>query len=144
MKAYEIAKAFADIFAGAQVVTGAVYLIEQSGGQFALPALIFEATVKPMNDKGSALTYTLTIWIEGTADRAADSDPDPALAQAARVELVRDVVNGTQKNDLLDALNAGGAYGFDFRNWSALESDPGIEASHFRTPIAIAGIALVL
>lgn len=145
MKAYEIARGFADVFgADDPLANGAIYVIEQSGEPFALPAVIFAVTVKAMNDRGSALAYVLTVWVESSADRQAESDPDPALVHAANVEAVRQKLNGTGKNGLLASLNDQGVYGFDFRNWSAVESDPGLEAHHFRTPVSIAGVALAL
>jgi len=145
MKAYEIAKAFADICAADSVIDPAYFAIEQSGETFALPALIFAVTTKAMNDSGKALSYVLTAVVESRADKAQPSDPDPALDHADRVEAVRQKLHGTGKANFLQQLNSGGfPYGFDFRNWSAVESNPEIEAHRFRTPLSIAGVALIV
>ena len=43
---------------------------------------------------------------------------------------------------ILTALATAG--GYDWRGWSATESDPGLETHHFRTPVAASGTVLVV
>ena len=143
MKAHEIAKAFADIFAADEVIDG-YFAVEQSGETLTRPALIFECTTRALTDTGKALTYVLTIIAESNAEKAQASDPDPADAHSANVEAVRQKLHGTGKANLLQQLNFAAPYGIDFRNWSAIESDPALESHHFRTPLSIAGVTLVL
>ncbi len=143
MKAFEIAESFRVLFAAAPTFTGVLCRNEQSGEKgLGCPALIFSVTDKALNSSGSALSYTLTIWVESVADRAAESDPTPQSLHAARVDAVRALLLGTGRSGLLTALNAVGA--FDFRGWDAAESDPGIEDRYFRTPVSVTGTVLVL
>lgn len=146
MKAREIAEAFRAQFAADIAFSAASPAIacrcEQTGDDATLPRVDFEASTKAMNGTGSALSFTLLAVIESTASRAVSTDPDPAIAHAARVELVRAKLLTTGKAALLAALNL--PLVLDFRGWNASESDPAIEGDHFKTPIAISGTVLIL
>jgi len=142
MKAYEIADTFRAAFAGDATFTGKTVAVAQTGIRPTRPSITFECTSLPMNASGSALNYTLHAWVESNADKAVPTDPDPGIAHGALVDAVRAKLVGTGKSTLLDALNALAV--FDFRGWSASQSEPAISDLHFRTPISIAGTLLVL
>ena len=142
MKAYDIAAAFAAQFTADAAFTGTLNAVDQSGEDFTRPAQIFECVTTPMTDSGKALSFTLIVGVESSADKLAPADPDPALAHAARVEAVRAKLFGAGKAALLTELNAPAV--FTFRGWSATPSDPAVAGTHFRTPVALAGVCLLL
>lgn len=142
MKAYAIADTFRGAFAADGAFAGKAILNEQSAPDKVTPAVIFACTTKGLNGSGSALTYTLTAWVESPSEKRLPTDPDPATSHATLVELVRAKLLGTGRVALKVTVNNAGA--FDFRGWSAAESDPGMEGHAFRTPVAISGTLLVL
>ena len=102
-----------------------------------LPCLIFRVDDKPLNSDGTALTFTLSVWAETSADGTT-----PRESHAALVALARTKLHGTGKAALLAALNA--AEEFDWRGWNAADDAPGLQAHHYRTSICATGAVLVL
>lgn len=142
MKALEISAAIRAQFEADGDFSGVTMFDDVGSGAMVRPCLIFDVHTKSLNGIGSALAWTLTVWIESIAEKKAESDPDPITAYKALTALVHAKLFGTGKSALLSALNTAGI--FAWRGWSASESDPGIEAHHFRTPLAAAGTVLVL
>lgn len=142
MKALELTEALRAAFAADSAFAGVACHNDLTADTIARPALVFAMQTKAINDAGTALTFALTIWVETAAEKRASTDPDPGLVHRELTELVREKLHGTGKAALLAALNLAAA--FDWRGWSATESDPGIETHHFRTPIPAAGVVVVL
>lgn len=106
-------------------------------GDIARPCLIFKVESIPQNATGTALEFTLHIWVESSADIA-----DAATAHKTLIAAVRAKLHGTGKAALLAAVNASGD--FDFHGWSSAPEAPGIEGNHFRSSVVAVGSVDVL
>lgn len=140
MYAFQIAEAFRGAFNADPAFTGVTCHNLQSGDNYQTPILGFECKTKALNSTGSAFTYTLHVWVESNASRRLPTDPEPGGVHGTRVDAVRAKLLGAGKAALLEALQGGI---FDFRNWSASESDMETHLSAFRTPVTITGTCLV-
>jgi len=88
------------------------------------------------------MEFGLFVWAESPAEKREASDPEPETAHIALVEKVRAKLHGTGKAALLTALNSAG--GFTWKGWvAATPNQPGIEMSHFRTPVCAEGIVFI-
>lgn len=137
MKALEISESFRAQFDADSDFDGVTCLNDVSDATITLPALIFKADDKPLNGIGTALEYTLGVWVESSADGTG-----ARAAHDALLDLVRDKLHGTGKAALLSALGTAGA--FTWHGWNAADDAVGIEASHFRSSLVITGTALVV
>ena len=147
MYAYAIAQAFTSAFQADPAFAGYCLQNGQTGDlKTRTPgAVVFECKIQPLTAGVTSFTFALTVTVESTDDRPVTSDPasapDPAIAHAALVDLVRAKLLGSGRTALLAALNAPAV--FDFRGWSPAESDQAVQQGHLKTPLMLNGIALV-
>ena len=130
MKELEISERFRALFAADGAFTGVACNNDLTSQTVAIPSLVFVVTTKPMTASGSALDFTLTVWVESRAEHR------------NLVDAVREKLLTTGKSALLSALNTAG--GFDWRGWCAHDGDESVNGHQFRTPVSIQGIVLVL
>lgn len=149
MKAYEIAEAFrlkfaaaADLLTDPNFGAGFAWKNGQTSATITHPSVVFHCKTASMNSSGTALLFTLTLDVESNADRRVKTDPDPALAHAARVDTLRTKLFASGHSAFLTALNTSTA--FNFRDWSPRESDPAMIDRQCFTPIILEGVALLL
>lgn len=144
MKEYEVAEQFRTAFQGDIAFAGILLHNAQTGDTLARPSLVFDCKTKALNSSGTALEYALTVWVESSADRTLPTDPDPAVAHAARVAAVNRKLLGDGAPALLAALNQ--LAGYDYRRWTgaALEVDPAVQGNQWAVPVQIKGVVLAV
>ena len=118
-------------------LTGILVVTDFSSAEKTLPCVTVKAVLNPLASDFSAFTFQLTATVESTADGEGAVE-----AHAALVAAVTTALHTTGKAALLAAIN--GEEAFDIRGWSAEKADPAIDQSHFSTPVAINGTALVV
>lgn len=149
MKAWELADEFRRIFAADLAFADLNPRTAQDDAARVFPALIFNVQTRALDAHGRALAFRLHATVESHAfdlDGAAPADE----AHAARVSAVQRKFFGAAAADLASskaaitaAIAAGGK--FTLRGYDAPpeDNDSDIERHRYRTPILIAGIAVV-
>ena len=149
MKAWELADEFRRVFAADAAFAAINCRVMQDDTDRIYPTLIFSCQTRPIDAHGRALAWQLHVIIETHAFDLEGATPSDE-AHAAWVSAAQRKFFGTAAADLATAkaaltaaLGAGGK--FTLRNYDAppTDGDPGIEQHRFRTPLLIAGLAVV-
>ena len=150
MKAWEIAEEFRRVFAEDAAFEGINPRTGQDATARVYPVLILQCQTRPIDAQGRALAFHLHAIVESHAfDDEGDTPSDEA--HAGWVSAVQRKFFGAGAADLatakaaMAAAIADGAK-FTLRGYDTppADDDPGIERHRFRTPVLIAGLAVVV
>lgn len=141
--ALAIAELFRATFAADDTFSGVACLGDLESETVVRPSLTFKCDTTPQNGSGSVNEFTLTIWVETSADGAtAAAIVAAAGGHRTLCGLVRTALHGSGKAAMLAEVNESAAY--EVHGLNAAPDSAGIEGNHYRTGIVATGTATAL